>query len=46
VLGKRAAKSEVEALVDWAVPIQQRHFQEALAGSMKLAMQEDPNGTG
>jgi len=46
VLGKRAAKSDVEALVDWAVPIQQRHFQEALAGSMKLAMQEDPNGTG
>ena len=45
VLGKRAGKSDVQALVDWAVPIQQRHFQEAQAGSLRLAADEDPNGT-
>ena len=32
VLGQRAGKSDVQALVDWAVPIQQRHFQEARQG--------------
>ena len=46
VLGKKAGKSEVEALVDWAVPIQQRHFQDAREGSLKLASEEDPNETG
>jgi hypothetical protein len=45
VLGERAGKSDVKALVEWAVPIQQRHFQEALAGSMRLAAAENPNGT-
>jgi len=46
VLGKKAGKSEVEALVNWAVPIQQRHFQDAREGSLKLASEEDPNETG
>ena len=46
VLGKKAGKSDVEALVDWAVPIQQRHFQDAREGSLKLASEEDPNETG
>jgi hypothetical protein len=46
VLGKNAGKSDVEALVDWAVPIQQRHFQDAREGSLKLASEEDPNETG
>jgi hypothetical protein len=45
VLGERAGKSEVKALVEWAVPIQQRHFKEARAGCMRLAAEEDPNGT-
>jgi hypothetical protein len=45
VLGQKAGKSDVQALVDWAVPIQQRHFQEARAGSLRLAADENPNET-
>jgi len=45
VLGERAGKSDIQALVDWAAPIQQRHFQEARAGSLRLAAEEDPNET-
>jgi hypothetical protein len=35
----------VGELVDWALPIQQRHFQDVLDGSLKLAANEDPNET-
>jgi hypothetical protein len=45
VLGERAGMSDVKALVEWAVPIQQRHFQEARAGSLRLAADENPNET-
>jgi coenzyme F420-reducing hydrogenase alpha subunit len=44
-LNERAGNSEVAGLVDWALPIQERHFQEALQGSRKLAAEEDPNET-
>ena len=43
VLGQKAGKSDVQTLVDWAVPIQQRHFQEAREGSVQIAAEEDPN---
>jgi hypothetical protein len=43
VLGEKAGKPEVQQLVDWAVPIQQRHLQTAREGSLKLAAAEDPN---
>ena len=43
VLAKRAGRSEVEELAGWALPIQQRHFEQARGGSLKLAEQEDPN---
>jgi hypothetical protein len=43
VLGRKAGKSEVQELVDWAVPIQERHFQTVREGSLKLAADEDPN---
>jgi hypothetical protein len=46
VLGKlneRAARDDVRQLVDWALPIQQRHFQAVLDGSLVLAGEEDPN---
>jgi hypothetical protein len=46
VLGKlneRAARDDVRQLVDWALPIQQRHFQAVLDGSLVLAAKEDPN---
>ena len=46
VLGQKAGKSDVQELVQWAVPIQQRHFDEARQGSLKLAADEDPNETG
>jgi hypothetical protein len=42
-LNERARLSGVGELVEWALPIQQRHFEEARQGSLKLAAQEDPN---
>ena len=38
-----AGNPEVEQLVEWALPIQERHFQDVLEGSRKLAAEEDPN---
>jgi hypothetical protein len=46
VLGQKAGKPDVQELVDWAIPIQQRHFQHARDGSLKLASKEDPNSEG
>jgi hypothetical protein len=43
VLGDKAGKSDVQELVQWATPIQQRHFETARQGSLKLAAGEDPN---
>jgi hypothetical protein len=42
-LNERAHVAGVDELVEWALPIQQRHFEEAREGSLKLASQEDPN---
>ena len=44
-LNERAGDARVGELVDWALPNQQRHFQDVLDGSLKLAADEDPNGT-
>jgi hypothetical protein len=38
-----ARHSGVEKLTRWALPIQQRHLEGALAGSKALAASEDPN---
>jgi hypothetical protein len=35
--------SQVQELVEWVTPIQQRHFEQTLQGSLKLAQEEDPN---
>jgi hypothetical protein len=43
VLGKKAGKSDIQSLVQWATPIQERHFQTARQGSLVLAAEEDPN---
>jgi hypothetical protein len=43
VLGEKAGKSDVQKLVQWATPIQERHFQTAREGSLTLAAEEDPN---
>jgi hypothetical protein len=45
VLGKlneQAGDGRLRELVDWALPIQERHFQDVKAGSLKLAAEEDP----
>jgi hypothetical protein len=42
-LNERATNAELRKLTDWALPIQQRHFQEALDGSLALAADEDPD---
>lgn len=44
-MNAHAGHSGVEELVRWALPIQQRHFEGALAGSRTLAASEDPNET-
>jgi hypothetical protein len=44
-LNERARIAGVDELVEWALPIQRRHFEDARAGSLKLASQEDPNET-
>ncbi len=44
-LNLRARIAGVGELVEWGIPIQQRHFQEARAGSLRLASEEDPNET-
>ena len=43
VLGDKAGKPDLQELVQWATPIQQRHFETARQGSLKLAAEEDPN---
>jgi hypothetical protein len=45
-LNANAGHAGVGELVDWALPIQQRHFEGALAGSETLAASEDPNEEG
>ena len=42
-LNERAGDARVSELVDWALPIQQRHFHDVLDGSLQLAAEEDPN---
>ena len=42
-LTERAAKAEVQELCSWAIPIQQRHFEDVRKGSLQLAADEDPN---
>jgi hypothetical protein len=44
-MNQQAPNGEVGDLVEWALPIQQRHFDEALTGSTTLAAAEDPNET-
>jgi hypothetical protein len=44
-LNRRAGIAEVEELCEWALPIQQRHFDDVRRGSLKLASEEDPNET-
>ena len=42
-LNEKAGHDELRELVEWALPIQQRHFQTVLEGAQTLAAEEDPN---
>ncbi len=42
-LNETAGDQRLRELVEWALPIQERHFEEVKAGSVKLAGEEDPN---
>jgi hypothetical protein len=42
-MNERARLPGLQELVRWAEPIQQRHFQQTLEGSVELAEDEDPN---
>jgi predicted RNase H-like nuclease (RuvC/YqgF family) len=46
ILGKvneNAGEEDVAELVEWALPIQERHFSDVKEGSLTLAGEEDPN---
>jgi hypothetical protein len=42
-LNEKAGIGELQEVVEWVTPIQLRHFQQALEGSLQLAGEEDPN---
>jgi hypothetical protein len=42
-MNERGGKAELRDVIQWATPIQQRHFEEARRGSLQLAADEDPN---
>jgi len=42
-MNKRAGLRSLDELVEWQIPIQQRHLEETLKGSVVLAADEDPN---
>ena len=40
-MNQKARNQELQQVIDWATPIQERHLDEALRGSLKLAAEED-----
>jgi hypothetical protein len=42
-LNQKAGHDELAGLIEWALPIQQRHLRDVLDGSQTLAAEEDPN---
>src|SRR2546423_9042341 len=42
-LNEQARNAGVQELVEWGIPIQQRHLEAVRQGSLKLASEEDPN---
>jgi hypothetical protein len=41
-LNEQARDERLQELIDWALPIQERHFEDVKAASLKLAAEEDP----
>jgi hypothetical protein len=44
-LSEKAGEQRITELVEWALPIQERHFTDVKEGSLKLAADEDPSET-
>lgn len=44
-MAEGASASEILGLVEWALPIQERHLSDAQENSLKLASDKDPNAT-
>jgi len=42
-LNEKAGNGDLQEIVEWVTPIQLRHFEQALQGSLQLAAEEDPN---
>jgi hypothetical protein len=42
-MNQKARNPELQQVIEWATPIQERHLQQARRGSLLLAQQEDPN---
>jgi hypothetical protein len=42
-LNEKAGEEEVRELVEWALPIQERHLSDVRQGSLRLAEAQDPN---
>jgi hypothetical protein len=42
-MNEQAGNVQLEDVIQWATPIQQRHFEVAREGSLQLAAEEDPN---
>jgi hypothetical protein len=42
-MNRRAGNRELQEIIEWAIPIQERHFEQTLEGSLKLAAAEDPS---
>jgi len=42
-LNEKAGNPQVQELVEFVTPIQERHFEDTMQGSLKLAAEEDPD---
>jgi hypothetical protein len=42
-MNQKAANAELRELTEWALPIQRRHLEDVLEGSLALAAEEDPS---
>ncbi len=42
-MNQKAGNQDLQQVIEWVTPIQERHFQQALNGSLQIASEEDPN---
>ena len=42
-MNQKAGNSQLQDVIEWVTPIQERHFEQTLQGSLKLAAEEDPS---